>query len=251
VTGSACLRGGRRQDRGSGPYPQTVHVPQHCSADSPVDPLSTHVYLRVEGYVWMAFREESRNFGREATWKGIDPSLRFCLGSCTFFHNELKRRCLLRRQSERFALGGRRLSKPLTLCRVKGSWRDITRNANPQPGASACHVSRRHQGRTASHGSGALRVGQAHAVVRPGEGVTVGRRDGELSIDHHGSGVRKRRVTELAKMETLSFSCASQAHTTTREQSRAMGIMHLYLCYPLTLANTVCVPRQYAWWWHT
>jgi len=99
--------------------------------------------------------------------------------------------------------------------------------------------------------AGALRVGQAHAVVRPGEGVTVGRCDGELSIGHHGSGVRKRWVTELAKMETLSFSCASQAHTTTREQSRAMGIMHLYLCYPLTLANTVCVPRQYAWWWHT
>ena len=54
--------------------------------------------------------------------KGIDPSIRFCLISWIFVHNTLMKRYLLRRQSERFALGGRRLSKPLTSCRVKRHW---------------------------------------------------------------------------------------------------------------------------------
>ena len=60
LTGSACLRGGRRQGRGPGPSPHTVRAPQHRRAEASARPRSPHISLRMEGYVWMPVCEASR-----------------------------------------------------------------------------------------------------------------------------------------------------------------------------------------------
>src|SRR5262249_24269610 len=53
------------------------------------------------------------------TLRGFDSTRRLRLLPCTFAHNGLIRRCLLRRPAGRLSLGGRRLAEPFTSCRIK------------------------------------------------------------------------------------------------------------------------------------